>query len=90
MKLVCLEFIIFLRIMLYYIGHYQNTVCDSNCINCQKLIVSDVDLGKYCRYISGKLLQFCGTACTGSYENRLSLCSFCQKNLVGCDFEVII
>lgn len=49
-----------------------------------------MDLGKYCRYISGKLLQFCSTYCTEMYENKLSLCSFCQKDLVGCDFKVII
>jgi len=76
--------------MLYYLGNYQKTVFDSNCKNCQNVITSDVDLGKYCRYISGKLLQFCGVYCTGSYENKLRLCSFCQKELVGCDFEVII
>ncbi|XP_022182144.1 zinc finger MYM-type protein 3 [Myzus persicae] len=69
------------------LSHYQNTVFDSNCVNCQNLITSDIDLGKYSRYISGKLLQFCGVYCSGVYENRLSLCNFCQKDLVGCDFE---
>lgn len=59
-------------------------------MNCQKCLTSDVDLGKYCRYISGKLLQFCGTVCTGSYENRLHLCGFCQKDLIDSDFKVII
>lgn len=69
------------------LGYYQNTVFDSNCINCQKPIASVIDLGKYCRYISGKLLQFCGTACSGSYENRLNVCNFCQKDSIDCDFE---
>ncbi|XP_026806828.1 zinc finger MYM-type protein 3 [Rhopalosiphum maidis] len=69
------------------LGYYQNTVFDSNCMNCQKFIASDVDLGRYCRYISGKILQFCGTTCAGSYENGLNLCSFCQKDLIDCDFE---
>lgn len=63
---------------------------NSNCINCQKRIKSDPDLGKYCRYISGKSLQFCGTVCIENYENRLSLCSFCQKELVDGSFEVKI
>lgn len=76
--------------MLFYIGNYQNTVFDSNCINCQKLIKFDADLGKFCRYISGKILQFCGIVCMENYENSLSLCSFCQKELVDNHFEVMI
>ncbi|XP_001943720.2 zinc finger MYM-type protein 3 [Acyrthosiphon pisum] len=66
---------------------YQKTVFDSHCKNCQNVITSDVELQQYCRYISGKLLEFCGAYCTESYENRLSLCGFCQKDLVDCDFE---
>lgn len=50
----------------------------------------DSDLGKYCRFISGKLLQFCGTDCIENYENGLRLCSFCQKELLDNDYEVII
>lgn len=51
---------------------------------------SVVNLGKYCRYISGKILQFCGTVCIENYENGLSLCSFCQKELVDDHVEVMI
>lgn len=76
--------------MLFNIGNYQTTVLNLNCINCQKHIKSDPDLGKYCRYISGKSLQFCGTACIENYENILSLCSFCQKELVDDNSEVKI
>jgi len=76
--------------MLYFLALYQNKVFDLYCKNCQIVISSDNDLRNNCRYISGKLLQFCGTYCTESYENKLRLCSFCQKDLVGCDFEVII
>ncbi|CAI6363134.1 unnamed protein product [Macrosiphum euphorbiae] len=66
---------------------YQKTVFDSHCKNCKNVITSNVVLQQYCRYISGKLLEFCGAYCTESYENRLRLCSFCQKDLVGCEFE---
>lgn len=76
--------------MLFYTGNYQSTILGSNCTNCQKLIKSDANLGKYCRYICGKILQFCGTVCTESYENRLILCNFCQKELIDNDYEVMI
>ncbi|XP_029345723.1 uncharacterized protein LOC100569937 [Acyrthosiphon pisum] len=66
---------------------YQKTVFDSHCKNCQNVITSNFELQKYCRYISGQLLEFCGAYCTESYENKLRLCSFCQKDLVGYDFE---
>ncbi|KAL4096614.1 hypothetical protein QTP88_021533 [Uroleucon formosanum] len=69
------------------LNQYQNAVFDSNCKNCQNIITSDVDLRNYCRYISGKLLEFCGAHCIESYQKKLRLCSFCQKDLVGCDFE---
>lgn len=76
--------------MPFYIGHYQSIVFNTNCINCQVLIKTDDDFGKYSRYISGKMLLFCGTDCSGNYENKLRLCSFCQKELCEDDSEVII
>lgn len=74
----------------FFSGNFQIGVFDSNCINCHILIKSD-NLGKYCRFISGKILQFCETACIEIYEKRLSLCGFCQKELDDDgDFEVTI
>lgn len=76
--------------MLFFTDHYQNVVFNSNCINCKNHIKEDSDLGKYCRYISGKILQFCGTVCIENYENGLKLCSFCQKELIDSNCEVIV
>lgn len=76
--------------LLFIIGCYQSVVFDSNCINCQKVIKSDDNLGKFSRNISGKILIFCGTECVESYENRLVLCNFCQKELVETDSKIMV
>ncbi|VVC35533.1 Hypothetical protein CINCED_3A004499 [Cinara cedri] len=69
------------------LNNFQTRIFNLNCLNCQILIKSD-NLGKYCRFISGKILQFCETACIESYEKRLNLCVFCQKELDDdCEFE---
>uniref|UniRef100_A0A2S2RAR3 Zinc finger MYM-type protein 3 n=1 Tax=Sipha flava TaxID=143950 RepID=A0A2S2RAR3_9HEMI len=69
------------------LAHYQNTILNSHCVHCQKIIKSEIDFGKYSRFISGKILLFCGTACSENYENKLSLCQFCQKELLNSNFE---
>lgn len=76
--------------MIFTIGNYQSLIFDSNCTNCHKVIKSNADFGKYCRYICGKILQFCGYICSESYENKLSLCSFCQKEFYDSDYKVMI
>lgn len=72
-------------------GQYQDTVFDSNCITCQRLINLENDSEKYFRFISGKILQFCDLACSETYVNGLNLCNFCQKELeVENEFEVMV
>lgn len=74
--------------MLFVKGNYQNTVFDSNCSHCLKPIKLDTDVGKFCRFISGKILQFCGTMCIDGYENMTRLCNFCHKELDERNFKV--
>lgn len=55
------------------------------------LINLENDSEKYFRFISGKILQFCGLACSETYVNGLNLCNFCQRELeVENKFEVMI
>ncbi|XP_050535738.1 zinc finger MYM-type protein 3 isoform X2 [Daktulosphaira vitifoliae] len=65
------------------LNQYQTLIFENNCGNCHEVISSDTDFGKHCRNISGKILQFCGVICLENYEEKLKLCSFCQKKLLG-------
>lgn len=88
-SLLTYNFLFYYRLHFFFLANYQNTILNSHCVHCQKLIKSEIDFGKYSRFISGKILVFCGTTCSESYENKLSLCQFCQKELLNSDFEVI-